>query len=64
MNICELAFQLRQTIAPFSSLVISGLRPESLSNINSREFWGSDNNENKTPETSRAEERGQPANIH
>lgn len=38
MKICEPAFQLRQTIAPFSSLVISGLLPEFLSTINSSEF--------------------------
>lgn len=63
MKICELAFQLKQTIAPFSSPVISGLRPESLSNTNSSEFWGSDN-KNKSRETSTAKERGQSANTH
>lgn len=64
MKICEPAFQLRQTIAPFSSLVISGLLPESLSNINLSELWGSDNKENKTADTSTAKARGLLANIH
>lgn len=34
MKICELAFQLKQATAPFSSPVISRLLPESLCDIN------------------------------